>query len=232
MSQLIWISKQKVAKGNLGFTVLIPVVRLSASDIGGAPPSVNPNALGDIIAGPFIQWFNKKLFGQKFSHRVELDVVFATGAYQSGYGGNPGSNLFAIVPHYTFTVDLLKKVSISMRHILTYDFDQMNTQVKPGMFYNFNYSLEFAFSKSFKAELAGYYLTQLVQDSKNNDHNYYRNHFDITDTRERAFAVGPGLGYNTPSGLSIEVKNMWESNIRNRSDGIRTTLVLAYKLDK
>jgi hypothetical protein len=108
----------------------------------------------------------------------------------------------------------------------------MNTQVKPGMFYNFNYSLEFAFTKAFKAELAGYYLNQFAQDSKNNDYNYFRDYFNIKDTRERVFAIGPGMGFNTPSGLSIEFKNMWESNVRNRTQGIRTTLVLAYKLDK
>jgi hypothetical protein len=220
-----------VAGGNLGFTVLIPVVRLSANGPGPAP-TVNPNALGDLIAGPFIQWFNKQIFNMKLSHRFELDLVSPVGAYQSSYMVNPGSHLFTITPHYTFTIFPTKNFSVSMRHHLNYFFDQIGTQAKPGMSYNFNYSLEYTLVSSLRAELAGYYLKQLVQDSNNGDYHYYQDNFNILDTREQVFAYGPGFSYVTPTGMFLELKGMWETAAINRSEGFRTTLVLSYKLDK
>jgi hypothetical protein len=232
LSQLAFISNMKVAGGNFGFTILVPVVRLSASNYTGLPPTINPNPMGDIITGPFIQWFNKKLFNMRFSHRLEVDLVSPVGAYESSYMVNPGSHLFTIVPHYTFTIFPTDKFSISMRHHLNYYFDEIGTQAKPGISYNFNYSLEYALNSSLRAEIAGYYLKQLVQDSNNGDYHYYQDNFDIADTREQVFAFGPGLGYVTPSGLFIEIKGMREIDARNRSDGFRSTLVLSYKLDK
>jgi hypothetical protein len=232
VSQLVWISKIKAFDGNFGFTVLLPVVRLSASNASGNVPPVNPGAMGDIITGPFIQWFNKRLFNSKFSHRAELDIVIPAGAYNQTYAINPGSNLFAIAPHYTFTIFPAEKFSVSMRHMLTYNFEQIESRVKPGIFYNFNYSLEYAITPALKAEIAGYFLTQLKQDSNNGNHRYYQLVDHIADTREKVFAFGPGIGYVSPSGLSLELKNMWEERARNRPQGIRTTLVLAYKFDK
>ncbi|MHB8208924.1 SphA family protein [Mucilaginibacter sp.] len=232
INQLLFISKTKVAGGNLGFTLIVPVVRLSASNYTGLPPTINPNPMGDIIAGPFIQWFNKKLFNMHYGHRFEIDVVAPVGAYQSSYLVNPGSHLFTIVPHYTFTISPTDKFSISMRHHLNYYFDEIGTQAKPGMSYNLNYSLEYAINSSLRAEIAGYYLKQFVQDSNNGNYHYYQDNFDISDTREQVLAFGPGLGYVTPSGLFIEIKGMREFDVRNRSDGFRSTLVLSYKLDK
>ncbi len=231
MSQLILVTTSKLAGGNLGFTVLVPVVRLSATG-SGMPLSVNPNPLGDIVAGPFVQWFHKHLFGMPFSHRLEADVVSPVGAYQSDYNVNPGAHLFSIAAHYTFTVFPTKRLSVSMRHYFNYYFNEIGTDTKPGISYNFNYSLEYRIVSSFRAEIAGYYLKQLEQDSSNGDSHYFQNEFGISDTREQVFAYGPGLGYVTPSGLFIELKGMKETAVRNRSEGFRTTLVLSYKLDK
>ncbi|WP_299289408.1 transporter [uncultured Mucilaginibacter sp.] len=232
MSQLIHIGKTKMAGGNLGFTVLLPVVRLSAENNRSQVPTVNPNPLGDIIAGPFVQWFNKKLLGMRYSHRLELDLVSPIGAYQSLYDVNPGAHLFSVVPHYTFTIFPSEKFSVSMRHHFNYYFNELGTRTKPGVSYNFNYSLEYALTSSLRVELAGYYLKQLAQDSENGDSHYYQEKFGISDTRERVFAYGPGIGYVTPSGLFIELKEMQEAAAKNRSEGFRTTLVLSYKLDK
>ena len=231
LSQLIYISKTKVAAGNLGFTILVPVVRLSANGSGPAP-TLNPNPLGDIIAGPFIQWFNKKLFDRPFSHRLEIDLVSPVGAYENSYMVNPSAHLFTIVPHYTFTLFVTDKFSVSMRHHLNYFFDEIGTESKPGISYSFNYSLEYTLVSTFRAEIAGYYVRQLAQDSYNGNYNYYQDNFNIGDTRERVFAFGPGLGYITPTGLFLELKGMREISAINRPEGFRTTLVLSYKLDK
>ena len=116
--------------------------------------------------------------------------------------------------------------------MLTYNFDQIGTDEKAGAFYNANYSFEYEVLPRFRAEIAGYYLKQFAQDSKGGNSFFYQDTYGLTDTRERVLAVGPGLGYVTPTGLFIEVKNMWETSVQNRTQGYRATLVLAYKLAK
>ena len=232
MSQLIFISKSKLIGGNPGFSLLVPVVRLSAEGTSLTPLSINPNPLGDIIAGPFIQWFNKRIFNMRFSHRLEIDLVSPVGAYQNSYTVNPGSHLFSITPHYTFTVFPAERLSLSMRHYFNYYLNEIGTDIKPGISYNFNYSFEYRIISSLRVEIAGYYLKQLQQDSKSGNTHYFQNEFGISDTREQVFAYGPGLGYVTPSGLFIELKGMKETAAVNRSQGFRTTIALSYKLDK
>jgi hypothetical protein len=232
MQQLIFISKAKFLGGNLGYTTIVPLVKLSATGNNGVMPTINPNPLGDIITGPLIQWSNKKLWGMDYSHRLELDLGIPTGSYQQGYDVNPGAHIWRIFPHYTFTLSPTKKLSFSMRHHLTYYFDEIGTRAKPGITYNFNYSAEYTIVPGLTLEIAGYYLNQLQQDSYNGNNHYYQDTYHISNTKERVFAYGPGIGYVTPTGLFIELKGMQETSAINRSQGFRTTLAVAYKLDK
>ncbi|HEY0299334.1 MAG TPA: transporter [Arachidicoccus sp.] len=232
MQQIIYISKIKFLGGNLGYTAIVSLVKLSAVGNTAVSPSINPNPFGDIITGPMIQWFNKKLFGMDFSHRLELDFGIPAGAYQSKYDINPSAHVYRIFPHYTFTLTPWKNLSFSMRHHLTYYFNEIGTSVKPGFTYNFNYSAEYTVARNLTVELAGYYLKQLAQDSFDGDSHYYQNTYGISNTKERVFAYGPGIGYVTPSGFFIEIKGMKEAAVQNRSKGFRTTIAVAYKLDK
>ncbi|WP_158800455.1 transporter [Pedobacter sp. L105] len=230
LSQLIYISPLKVAGGNFGWTVLVPLVKITAYDPAGLPVGANPNSLGDIVTGPFVQWFSRKIAGIPLDHRFELDVTLPTGGWENKYAINPGAHGYSISPHYTLTLSPTKHFSISMRQYLNYNFEQIGTDVKAGAFYNANYSLEYELLTRFRVEFAGYFLRQFAQDSKGGDSQYYQNSYGLPDTRERVFALGPGLGYVTSTGLFLEVKNMWETAVRNRTQGYRTTLVLAYKL--
>jgi hypothetical protein len=231
-NQLVYLSPIKVGHGHLGITLVMPVVRLSLANVAGPAPSVNPNPLGDLIIGPFIQWHNQHLFTRRYSHRLELDLIVPTGSYASWYMINPGTHLYTISPHYTFTIFPTEKFSISMRHHLNYYFEQIGTGARPGFTYNFNYSLEYAILPTFRVEVAGYYLRQLLQDSHYGDFHYYQETFGVSDTREKIFAFGLGLSYVTPIGVFIELKEMREVESRNYSEGYRTTMVFSIKLDK
>jgi hypothetical protein len=232
MNQLIYVSKAKVAGGNFGFTVLVPVVKISDNNASGNGPSINPGVLGDIITGPFVEWFDKRIFNMKIDHRFEFDVISPIGSYSHNYAINPSAHLFSITPNYIFTIYPAKQLSVSMRHIFNYNFKQIGTGAKPGISYNFNYSLEYALTSAFRVEMAGYYLTQLGQDSFDGNSHYYQDTYHIADTKERVFGYGPGIGYITPTGLGIELKTMWESAVKNRPDGTRATLLLSYRLHK
>ncbi|AYB32067.1 SphA family protein [Chryseolinea soli] len=229
MHQLAFISKTKVLGGNLGFTALLPIVKISATNSTGSVPSVNPGVFGDFIMGPVIQWFDKKLLNKALFHRAEIDFVFPTGSYSSNDAINPSAHLFTISAHYTFTYFLTKKFSVSARNHINYNTKILDSEIRPGIFASMNYSIEHTIYKALRAEIAGYYLKQLTQDSFKGDSRYYQTTYGITDTREQVFAYGLGLNYITPTGLFMEAKVFFETAAKNRSEGTRPTLRLVYK---
>jgi hypothetical protein len=230
MQQIVHISYKNLFGGKLGFTVIAPIVGFTVTNNEFAGLITNPNPVGDVVVGPLIQWFNKKIFKMELNHRLEVDLGIPIGAYSYKYDINPGSNLYRLSAHHTFTLSPAENLSFSMRNHLNYFFRYRDSAVRSGMSYNFNYSAEYELFKNTYLEIAGYYLYQFEQDSNNGDHRYFQENFGISDTRERVFAVGTGFGHVTSSGLFIEVKALKESGAQNRVEGIRATLVLTYKI--
>jgi hypothetical protein len=227
--QFVYLSKIKILHGELGFTAFLPVVRITASNRDAVVPTVNSGVLGDAIVAPAIVWFDKKLFGKPLFHRLELDFFLPTGSYSRQYAINSGSNLYTLSLHHSFTYFLTKSLSISMRNHIDYNSKIRNTEIRPGMAFHTNYSLEYNVYKNLTAEVAGYYLKQISQDSYDGNHQYFQDNYGISDTKEQVFAVGPGLGYLANSKLVLEGKVFFEMAARNREQGVRPTVRLAYK---
>lgn len=229
MHQLIYESRVKVAKGNLALSVLLPVVKLSVNG-DGKLPSVNPGVLGGLIFGPVIQWSGKKLWRKPYAHRVEVDLSVPVGSYSSRYDINPVSRFYTLTAYYAFTWSLTGDVSISARNNFNYNFRKMGTEVRTGMFYNVNYAAEYRLFKTFRAAVTGYYLQQLTQDAYAGNTRYYQDTYGIADTRERVLGIGPGISYVTAGGLALEGKVFFETAGKNRPEGVRPTLRVAYKI--
>ncbi|GGB20305.1 hypothetical protein GCM10011511_50060 [Puia dinghuensis] len=227
LHQLIYLTPVKVLGGNLGFTVLVPIVRITATNTAGPAPSVNPDAVGDIVQGTAIQWSDRKLFGKVFWHRLEADVNIPTGSYNSNYAINASSHLWAIGVYHAFTLFLNKNVTLSARNQFNYNFRIIDKPDKPGACYNGNYSIDVSLLKDFKLEVAAYYLTQITEDSYDGDHNYYQNRYQLSTTKERVLGFGPGLAYFLPGGILIEGKVFFEAAAKNTSQGTRPTLRIA-----
>jgi hypothetical protein len=227
--QFIYLTKLNVFGGNLGFTAFLPIVRLSATNPDGAVPPVNNGCLGDIIVAPAIVWANKKLFDRPLFHRVELDFFLPTGSYNANIPINPGAHHYTISAHYTFTYFVTDGFSISARNHINYNTKIIGTDVRPGMFYNVNYSLEQTIYKGFRAEVCGYYLKQLNQDSNNGNSHYYQDEYGIVNTKEQVLGIGPGLSYLANQRLVLEAKVFFETAVQNREQGIRPAMQLAYK---
>ncbi|HEX9206467.1 MAG TPA: transporter [Candidatus Deferrimicrobiaceae bacterium] len=234
MNQVVQVYKHKVLGGHLGATVLLPLVAISGSGTVGSPGppvSTNPGAWGDLIVGPFLQWFDTKLLGRPFIHRLELDVVMPTGQYDSQYLINPGSNIWTFEPYYAFTWFLTDKLSTSWR--LMYDFNTKNddpfdgfkalgvSDITPGQVFHFNYSLEYQFLKNFWGSAAGYYLVQTTDDKFNGQ--------TVNDSKEQVFAIGPAVFWAVSPNFSMGLKTAWETAVENRPEGNRTTFRLTYK---
>ncbi|BAV06916.1 protein involved in meta-pathway of phenol degradation [Filimonas lacunae] len=232
LHQFIYLSKIKVGSGNLGFTTIIPVAQVSASSTTGNAPSTNPKAWGDIITGTAIQWSDKKLFGKPFSHRTELDISWPVGAYTKSYAINPSAHLYSFGLYHAFTLQLNKQFSISARNQFNYNTHIIGTKARPGAFYNGNYSVDYALLPSLRIEAAAYFLGQLQQDSYDGHSDYYATQYGINNTRERVLGYGPGLAYFFPGGGLMEVKGFFETAVKNRPAGFRSTVRVAIPLSK
>lgn len=225
VNQLVHVYKQKLLGAHIGVNVLLPVVSING---GGLP--TNPGVLGDLLAGPFLQWLDTKLLGRPFVQRLELDITMPTGQYDKKYALNPGSNLWVIEPFYAFTWFLTPKFSTSWRIHYTVPtknddvspspFNGFSTEVTPGQVFHFNYSFEYEFFKGFRGAVAGYYLKQLTEDEGSFG--------DIPNSEEQVFAVGPALHYFFSDKFSAGLKTQWETSTENRTEGNRTTLRFTY----
>lgn len=228
MNQLIHVYKHKLLGAHIGVDVLVPVVAVNATSNGTS--IANPDLLGDLTVGPFLQWLDTKLLGRPYVHRLELDVTFPTGQYDSRFAINPGSNIFVIEPYYAFTWFLTPKLSTSWRIHYTIStknddvtpspFNGLSTEVTPGQAFHFNYSLEYECFKGFRGAIAGYYLKQLTEDEGSAG--------DIPDSEEQVFAIGPAVHYFFSDRFSAGLKTAWETSTENRPEGNRTTLRFTY----
>jgi hypothetical protein len=230
--QVAWLTRISVAGGNLGFTALLPVVKISTEDPGGIPPTVNTGALGDLTVGPAIQWLNRKMFDKPLFHRLELTTTFPTGSYDKRFIINTSSHLYTFTLNHALTWYFANKWSVSTRNHISYNTRTLGSSARPGIFYNVNYSLEKVIAKNLNVEAVGYYLRQIEQDSFAGDHSYYQDRFGVKDTREEVLAIGPGVSWLAPAGLFMEGKVLFETGAKNRFRGIRPTLRLIYQLTK
>jgi len=231
MNQLVHVYKHKVLGAHLGVDVLLPVVSISGD---GLP--ANPGVLGDLTAGPFLQWLDTKLLGRPIVQRLELDFTFPIGQYDSKYLLNPGSNLWVIEPYYAFTWFLTPQFSTSWRIHYTYStknddpFDGYKpagvSEITPGQAFHFNYSFEYELSKGFRAAVAGYYLKQLTEDDTNLGD--LKNVTGDSTTKEQVFAFGPAFHYFFSDKFSAGLKTQFETSTENRPEGNRTTLRFTY----
>ena len=232
LHQLIYLSNIRVFSGNLGFTAILPLAQVSASNTGGAAPSTNPGVLGDPILGTAVQWSDKKIFGKAFSHRTEVDISLPLGAYNTTYAINPSAHLYSFGIYHTFTLLLDPKFSISSRNQFNYNTHIIGTKAQPGTFYNGNFSADYSILPSLKMELVGYLLAQIKQDRFDRRGDYYAVQYGIADTRERVLGFGPGLVYFLSAGGLIEAKVFFETAAMNRAAGFRPTLRVALPVSK
>ncbi len=233
-NQLIYVSNYKVLNGHLGIESILPVVTINTNGLNGFGLSSNPNHFGDILVGPFIQWFNHKLFGLPYLHRFELQFIFPVGAYNNNFILNPGWNIYTIEPYYAFTLFFTPKFSTSWR--IHYTFNGENDDpfvgfgvdsIEPGDVFHFNYSFEYEVVKDLRIAVAGYYLKQLEKDGV--DGGPVSPPFGFITEEEQVFAIGPAIFWSPPGKLAIGLKTAIESAAENRPEGTRTTLRLIWK---
>ncbi len=223
LNQLIYQSNKDVfLGGKWGMDVILPVVNFDL-DPGGTPLTDNGGGIGDLLVGPYLQWF--PIMGQNgpiFMHRIEFQMVLPTGRYSDKESLNPGSNFFSIDPYWAATWFVTPKWEASWRiHYLWNDTNEDpgggydTVQAGQAIHLNFASSYEIL-AKRLRVGLNGYFLKQIT-DMKVNGHN-------VSDTREQVAALDPGLLYSFSQNDHLFFNAYFEFAAENRPEGERYNL--------
>jgi hypothetical protein len=101
LTQLVYQSDQPLLLGGKwGMNLMLPYASLEIDPEDNLALSANGGNLGDILLGPYLQ--RDPVMGPngpKFVQRVELQLIFPTGSYDSDHALNVGSNVFSFNPY-------------------------------------------------------------------------------------------------------------------------------------
>lgn len=221
LNQFFYLSPLKVGGANLAFNLIIPVSAPAVKGtLGPVPLSANTAGLGDPTFGLALQWNDTKLFGAPFFHRAEVDVFAPWGKYDKDLMINPGQNFTTLEGYYAFTMFLPCDLETSWRLHYTWNSQNPDTKRKAGPLFHANYDLSYKVLPKLRVGAAGYILQQLADDTLDG--------VTQPDSRERAFAAGPVIGY-MGQGLMAMLSYQMEFGVRNRFQGSQSTLQLIHK---
>lgn len=221
LNQLFYLSPLKLAGAFVALDLIVPVSVTSAKGtIGPVPITANTGGIGDPSFGVALQWNDTKLFGAPFFQRVEANVFAPWGKYDQTFMINPGQNFTTVEGYYAFTMFLSKKLETSWRLHYTWNGENPATKMQAGPLFHANYDVSYQVLPKLRVGAAGYVLQQLADDRLDGARQ--------PDSKERAFAAGPVLGYITPAFMAM-VTHQEEFGVRNRFQGASTTLQLIYK---
>ncbi len=220
LNQFYYLSNVRFLKARLGLDLLLPLVSPTVKgSFGPVPLTANTAGLGDLVAGPALQWDPVPVLGGPLFNRVEFDFILPTGKYDSNFMVNPGSNYLTFTPYYSAVWFFRPKWETSLRFWYALHDENSRTSVKPGQVFHFNYAVSREVYPKFRLGAAGYFLQQLTEDEVRG--------VQSTDSKERAAAMGPGAVYMGKS-LIMMLSFPFEFSVRNRFRGYRSSLNLIY----
>lgn len=215
-------------KGKWGLDVIVPFVYTDISYDTDNPafPQDNAGGFGDLLVGPFIQW--DPIMGKSgpiMLNRIEFQLIFPTGKYNSNRELNPGSNFFSFNPYWSTTLFLMPKWTLSWRlHYLWNDEnDDPNrnfvgaddTQAGQAIHVNFASAYE-VLEKRLRFGVNGYYLKQITDTKVDGD--------DVSGRKEQVLAIGPGAVYHFSQNNHLFFNAYFETMVENRPEGYRFNL--------
>lgn len=231
ITQLIYLSEQKIFGANLGISALIPwLVKSKINDGLGNSVLKAQTGAGDLFIGPALQFQPVMHKGRPvFVQRLELDIVAPIGRYNRNYAINPSSNYWSLNPYWAATIWFTSKWTTAFRlHYLwnarnhqpniSFGPHINNTQAGQAVFANL--ATEYGFTERFHAGLNGYFFNQFT-DTKANG-------LKIRGRREKVWAIGPGLLLGLTKNQFLFANLYFEQDARNRPQG--TNAILRYVL--
>jgi len=243
--RFIWITPLKILDGFYGIHLFVPVFyeNISLDVLTPAGPtglSEGRGAVGNLIFSPFIWSWHAK---SGLLHMIAaLDMFAPTGPYNPARILNIGfANFWTFEPVFAITGFLPSLPDLSGSIKLMYDFNTPNddfivgpataakigsllltglkTHLTPGQEFHFDYSIEYAITKNFRAGIAGYFYQQTTND--------YTGFGTVQNDKGRVFAIGPGVWYTYKKWFA-EAHVEFEMAAKNRPEGITSVLTITH----
>jgi hypothetical protein len=226
LTQILYQSDQPlVAGGKWGINLMLPYGDLDLEPGDNFALAANSGNLGDILIGPYLQWDPVMgPTGPRFVQRVEFQMIFPTGDYDSDRALNVGSNFFSFNPYWAATAFMSPRWTASWRlHYLWNDKNDdpftplgaKDAQAGQALHANFATAYE-VMPNRLRLGLNGYYLKQIT--------NSRINGASVPDSKEQVLGLGPGLVYHFSRHNHLFANAYWESNAENRPEGSRFNL--------
>lgn len=217
LTHVAYVSKYHLLGGYAAFEFLLPVAHVNLNTTFG--PNYRTGGAADVILGPVaIEWTGTKLHGRPFFQRALLDVTVPTGQYSDKQPVNVGNHLVSINPYYAFTYFASNRLEISAR--LHYLWNSKNNDpfvgfqvksIQPGQAFHQNFAASYGLRRNVRVGLNGYALEQIT------DHRF--NGLPLPNSRERTFAVGPGLLVQPGKTVFLYFNAYFEAGVQNRPQG-------------
>lgn len=202
--RIVWMTDQKIAGGQLGFSAAQPMLDLRVSQ-GGVTDE--RHAMADIIPAVFLAWHNGN------QHWVTaLEAVFPTGEYDKNQMANAGNNYYTVRPILLYSYHQPNGWDLSTKMSYSWNSTNHATGYHSGQYLAGDYAVGYQFAPRWTAGLQGHVFKQATSDRVNSD--------DI-GFRGQEIAYGPALHYQG-QGWSLEGKYLKETAVENRPEGTAT----------
>lgn len=232
--RLIWISKKEILGGSYGQHVFLPILDVSLDFKSGVPAgpkfkdSYDDTDVPYIIYSPFIL-AHHFLEGKLHTVLSLPDIYIPTGDDKGNMAG-VGHNYWTFEPVFAVTYMPTPSWEFSLKFMYDFNTKQddcptvygFNVDRTPGDEFHFDYSLSYAFNKSFRVGLNGYCYWQTTDDDYDIDSTLPPPVQGLLKADEgyhsQVYSIGPGIWYNYKN-MFFTLRTQFEFEAENKTEG-------------